>query len=241
MFKSLLRLSLAATALAAVSTAAMSADIEAPPPPEELRPATYDWTGPYIGVFGGGLFVDSFYDAREFCEPPGSCDRDPEMDGASFVGGVLGGWNYDMDGFVFGIEGDWGWGTENSAENNDPAEKTEFNIENLATIRARAGFTSGDTLFYATGGVAFADTEFGGEITPVGLNASDDKWLTGWTIGGGIEHAFSSGFHGRLEYLYMDFPQETYTLVAGGVGGEVDLQFDSVHMFRAALTYNFTW
>lgn len=239
MIKSLLRLSLAAAALASVSTAALSADLE---PPPEIRPAYYDWTGPYVGAFAGGLFIDSHYDAREFCNPPGSCDRDPELDGASFIGGVLAGWNYDAGGWVFGVEGDWGWGSSPSAENDDPLEMTKLNVDSLATLRARAGFLSGDsTLIYVTGGAAFADTKFEGEITPVGEWADDSQWLTGWTIGGGIEHAFTEGFHGRLEYLYIDLPDETYTISAGGVGGDVDVQFDSIHMFRAALSYNFYW
>ena len=70
MNKFLLRASIAAVALASVSTMALSADIDVlppPPPVEELRPATYDWTGPYVGVWGGGVFTEGHYDKTPDC------------------------------------------------------------------------------------------------------------------------------------------------------------------------------
>ena len=33
---------------------------------------------------------------------------------------------------------------------------------------------------------------------------SDSQWVYGWTVGGGLEHAFSDNFSGRIEYLYVD-------------------------------------
>jgi len=240
MIKSLLRLSLAAAALASVSTVAMSADLEAPPPPEELRPATYDWTGPYIGGFVSITSLEGHYDKTPDC---GGCTPvDPEMSGTGFGGGVLAGWNYDFGGMVLGIEGDWAWDGK-IADNDEPAERTEVAFDDVATIRARAGIPFDNTLIYATGGVAFANVEFSGEVGPVGnsVHDSDSDWVTGWTIGGGIEHAFSAGLHARLEYLYMDFPDTDFRLEdPNGFGGDVEEHFNGIHTIRAALTYNFS-
>ena len=33
---------------------------------------------------------------------------------------------------------------------------------------------------------------------------SDSPWVYGWTAGGGLEHAFTQNFSGRIEYLYVD-------------------------------------
>jgi outer membrane immunogenic protein len=235
MMKSLLRLSLAAAALASVSTVALSADLE-----PEIRPPLYDWTGPYIGGFVSVVSLEGHYDKVPDC---GGCTPvDPEMSGTGFDGGLLAGWNYDFGGVVAGIEGDWAWGGK-IADNDEPAELTEVSLDDIATIRARIGMPWDATLFYVTGGVAFANVEFSGEVGPIGnsVNDSDDDWVTGWTIGGGIEHAFSEGLHGRLEYLYIDLPDADFRLEdPNGFGGDIEQHFQGIHTIRAALTYNFS-
>lgn len=232
MTKFLLRLSLCTAALAAVTTTvAHAADLEPPPP---LRPT---WTGPYIGGFVMGVGVESHYDSA--CNDPADCLYDPEMSGFTFGGGVLGGFNYDFgNGFLVGVEGDYGWAGK--VDNDDPGEATEMKIQDIATLRARAGFIfNDDTLFYATGGAAWVKTTFGGEVgdpnDPDRPFIDDTQWTSGWTVGGGIEHAFNEAFHARLEYLYLDMNDETYDLDVG----KVDLDFEGIHLIRAGLTYNF--
>jgi outer membrane immunogenic protein len=241
MTRLLLRLSLATAALVSVSSVALSADLPPPPPPEELRPATYDWTGAYVGAYAAVVSEEGRYhkvpDCTAACNP-----SDPEMSGTGFGGGVLAGYNMDFGGWVIGVEGDYGW-TNKIAQNRDPAEATDMKFDGIATIRARAGAAMDDTLVYVTGGVAFANAKFEGDVGPVSdpFHADDSHWLTGWTVGGGIEHAFTDAIHGRLEYLYMDFPDQSFRLEdPNGFGGDVKQKFDGVHMIRAALTYNFS-
>ena len=230
----LLRLALAATALVPVSSA-LAADL---PPPDELRPATYDWSGPYLGVFLGGAAIEGHYIPSPLCGCPGA---DPEMSGSGFHAGVLAGWNYQMDNVVLGIEGDYAWGGE-VADNNEPAEMTDLSFNDIATLRARVGWADGNSMIYLTGGAAFVNTEFGGLVGAAAEDISDSRWLTGWTVGGGIEHAFTESLAGRLEYLYVALPDSDYTLIdSTGAGGDVDMDFENIHMVRAALTYNFGW
>jgi outer membrane immunogenic protein len=231
MTKFLLRLTLCTAALAAVTTTvANAADYEPPPPPEE------NWTGPYIGAFAMAVALQSHYDAE--CANPADCAFDPEMSGITYGGGLLAGFNYQVsDSFVLGIEGDWAWAGK--IDNDDPIEATEMKIEDIATLRARAGFLSDETLFYVTGGAAFVRTTFGGEVgdpnNPPRPFIDDTHWTTGWTIGGGIEHAFTDYIHGRLEYLYIALPDEEYDLDVG----TVDLDFEDMHVVRAGVTINF--
>lgn len=232
MTKFLLRLSLCTAALAAVTTTvAHAADFE-PPPPEA------SWTGPYIGAFVMDVGVESHYDAE--CDDPADCNFDPEMSGFTWGGGVLAGFNFELgDGFLLGVEGDWGWAGK--IDNDDPVEATEMKIKDIATLRARAGYIfNDDTLFYATGGAAFVRTTFGGEVgdpaDPARPFIDDTQWTTGWTVGGGIEHAFNESLHARLEYLYLGLPDEEYDLEVG----TVDLDFEGIHLIRAGLTYNFS-
>lgn len=223
----------AVTALVPASSA-LAADLE-PPPIEDLRPG-YDWTGPYVGGFVGLASLEGSYDATSIC---GCTNYDRELSGSGYHAGVLLGWNYQLDNIVFGIEGDYAWGGE-VADNDDPAEETYFNFDSIGTIRARAGWAQDNTLIYFTGGAAFIDTEGGGLIGTE--DVKDSRWLTGWTVGGGIEHAFGAGLAARLEYLYVDIPDADYELIDSfGFGGEVAMNFEAIHMIRAGLTYDFSW
>lgn len=228
MTKFLLRLSLCTAALAAVTTTvANAADYEPPPPPEEMRGT---WTGPYVGGFVGGTFIEGHY-VTSF---------DPEMSGTGGYAGVLGGFLYDFGGLVVGVEGDYGWGFSTTAQNRTPAEDTEFSIDTLATIRARLGWAFDDTLIYGTAGYGWMETTFGGLVGNPAIPDEDEGTHEGWVVGGGMEYRFIDGLSGRLEYLYGDFGDEDYSLVGGGgLGGDLTLSLDNVHIVRAALVYNF--
>src|SRR3989337_3448225 len=52
-----------AVAIMLPASSAFAADLDVPPPMDDLRPATYDWSGPYIGIFGAAIAVDGTYDA----------------------------------------------------------------------------------------------------------------------------------------------------------------------------------
>jgi outer membrane immunogenic protein len=223
MTKHLLRLSLCTAALFAVTTVAYAADYEPPPAPET------GWTGPYIGGFVGGTFVEGHYDTG----------LDPEMSGTGGYGGVLGGYLYDFDGLVIGIEGDYGWGFNKTAQNRDPEEATELEFDSIATIRGRLGWADGDTLIYGTGGYGWIDATVSGLVGPESIPDDDSNTFEGWVVGGGIEHRFFDGLSARLEYLYGDFGNEEFTLTVPNAGGTLDLHLDNVHIVRAALVYNF--
>lgn len=228
--------------------AVLAADMDVPPPPppvDDLRPASYDWSGPYLGAYGSVVSLDGHYDKVPDCgpgSPPGCGPVDPEMSGTGFAGGLIVGWNYDFGGMIAGIEADWGWGGE-IADNKEPAELTGVSFDNIITLRARAGRAFDNTLVYLTGGAAFVDVNFAGEVGPVGASFHDEDsdWVTGWTIGGGIEHAYTENLHGRLEYLFVGLPDTDFRLEdPNGFGGDITQHFDGIHMIRAALTYNFS-
>ncbi len=234
---SLLRLALLATVMVPAASA-LAADLDPPPPVEDLRPATYDWTGIYAGVVGSVVSLDGHYDKIPDVGPP----VDPEMSGTGYMGGIVAGLNWQWDDFVLGVEGDYQFGGK-IADNDEPAEMSELSINSMATVRARAGVVLDSTMFYVTGGVAFLDTEFGGEVGrgAGAFNATDTAWLAGYAVGGGMEHAFSDSFHGRLEYLYIGAPGASYRLEdPNNFGGDVDMHFNGIHSIRAGLTYNFS-
>ena len=232
----LLRLALITAALVPV-TSALAADLEAPPPVDDLRPATYDWTGLTIGAFAASIAVDGHYDATNIC---GCVGIDPEMSGIGYGFGVKAGFDYQVDSIVMGIQGDWTFGGE-IATNDDPAEATYLNMNNFGTLRARVGVADGNTLLYATGGLAMADMEFGGLVGSISEDVSDAQWAYGWTVGAGIEHAFSDSLTASLEYLYVSIKDTDHTLINSlGEGGDVAMKYNDMHVIRAGLNYRFS-
>ncbi|MBI2717393.1 MAG: porin family protein [Rhizobiales bacterium] len=224
-----------AAAVALPAAATHAADM--PPPIEDLR-STYDWSGAYVGVFGAATALDGDWSGSDGC---GCVYSKIESSGIGYSAGVLGGWNYQFDSTLVGIEGDWAFGGK-LATNDEPAIDTFMRLNNLATLRGRAGLVDGNTLFYLTGGLAAADSEFGGPMGPAQENVSDSKWLYGWTAGAGIEHAFSNNLRARLEYLYVSLPNGKYHLAAS-TGETLDAthRFKNMNIVRAGITYNFTW
>ncbi|ODP36911.1 outer membrane protein [Sphingomonas turrisvirgatae] len=78
-----------------------------------------------------------------------------------------------------------------------------------AALRARAGYVAGtSTLFYATGGAAYAkiDRSF---ATNNGANSfvdrNDDDMVWGWQVGGGVDQKISNNFSVGFEYLYSRY------------------------------------
>ena len=82
-------------------------------------------------------------------------------------------------------------------------------------MRARAGVAFDRALIYATGGFAFAD------------NAS------GWTVGGGLEYAFTNNLSAKIEGLYVNLDQDDNF---PGLDLDNDAEFGVV---RAGLNFRF--
>lgn len=240
-----LRLALVSSLLVPV-TSALAADLDPPPPVDDLRPATYDWTGISIGVMGSANALQGRYNATQICDNPATpviepCPViDPEMSGIGYGIGFKAGADYQFDNIVVGIVGDWTFGDQ-LADNDDPVEATYLNMPNFATIRGRAGFAHDRTLIYATAGLAAAEMEFGALIGPGSVNDSQSKWTYGFTVGGGIEHALTDNISLGLEYLYVNFDKTNHFLTDGGfTSGNVEMIYEDFHSVRASLNYRFS-
>jgi outer membrane immunogenic protein len=232
-----------AVAIMLPASSVFAADLDVPPP-MDLRPATFDWSGPYVGGFAAAIAADGAYDgtcttggvACVVVAPEVNVYTDYEHSGIGYAGGIVGGWNYQIESFVFGIEGDWAFGGT-VATNDEPGIDTDISFNNIATLRARAGFALDNTLLYVTGGLAAVDMEFGAMMAS---QQSDSQWVYGWTLGGGLEHAFTPNFSGRIEYLYVDLEDADFSMTDGNTF-DATQSFNDIHMVRAGLTYNFGW
>lgn len=111
-----------------------------------------------------------------------------DVDG--FTGGVQLGYNWQFSpNIVFGIEADISGTDMNGAPGGIPTH-----VDYIGTARARIGYTWDRTMIYGTGGLAFS------RAAALGIHDTD----TGWTIGGGLEWAYSNSWSLKAEYLYYD-------------------------------------
>jgi outer membrane immunogenic protein len=236
--KTITRLLGAAAAIAMFAGAGQAADYAVPDSPS--------WTGAYIGVVGGYGWGDSDFDADTV---PASDPVDGSMDVDGFLLGGQAGYDFDLgNGLVIGVAGDMSWtGIDgdtcfaSGGCTGVPGESYgSMEVDWLATIRARAGFTTGSMLIYATGGLAIADVEAGlTNVEGVGdPSRSDSNTHMGWVIGAGAEFKVADNMSLGVEYLHVDLGSEDYSFPGPAVdmASDADLTLDIV---RASLNFRF--
>ena len=216
-----------------------------------LPAAADDWTGGYVGGFLGtqsdpndgdsvlfdtnldGSFGDTVNTAAAVnAFSPGFCDgvaqdRTPAAGCADNSGGadygIRAGYDWDMDGFVWGVVGEWSLNDQRDAVaafSTTPARYTLLRkVDDVLALRLRAGFALGDSedgLLYATAGYAQANVE-NFFFTSNGANAfttSGDSDADGWQAGLGYEHKFWDNFTIGLEYLYTSLDDDEFRVRA---------------------------
>lgn len=213
-------LSASAIAIVAFSNSAYAADVvsEEPPVPEASLVQSFTWTGPYIGVNGGYAWTNADLSAL-------GASTDEDFNGS--LVGVRAGYNSQMDNnFVGGIEVDvdhvWNKNTYDFGFGD-----VDVGSDWQGSARLRVGYAIDRTLIFATGGIAFANAY----VKSGALGIDESKTFTGWTVGGGIEHAFTDNWVGSLEYRYADFGSKT-------IGGVTDIDLNQ-HTVRVGLAYKF--
>src|SRR5262249_18937892 len=225
-------------AVAGLGYSASAADLAvkaAPPPPAPSWTGLYlgvhagaawqqqknvTWVDPNFGVLAGAV------------PSPITINGNTEL-GA--VGGLQAGYNWQTwwPSWVLGVEGDISWASLQNRSTQSPAVfaaagavgpiaggaaanfaatslQQSQNTEWLASLRGKLGFTGwlNNTMFYATGGVAWAGVEYQG--TGIFFNGFTDqtqpttKMRTGWVVGAGAEFMATTNILLRLEYLYYN-------------------------------------
>jgi len=110
----------------------------------------------------------------------------------------------------------------------------------LASMRGRVGYTWDRTLFYATGGIAWGNFGYAASAAfGPSASASFSDTKTGWVIGGGAEWAFSPGWSLRAEYLHYEFAGTSRTVPTAGGTVSFGWQDTSVDVVRTGVTYRF--
>jgi outer membrane immunogenic protein len=188
---------------------------DGPPPPIEYR--AFNWTGFYVGAQIGYAFGDTKSDF-------GGLANDYSTEGV--VGGGHVGYNWQVQNIVFGIETDIEASDINGSGNSSGfAHDTQ--VDWIGSLRGRLGVAYDRTLFYATAGWAYGDVS----INSAAVSYSDIR--SGYTVGGGIEHAFSPNMTMRIEYRYTDLGEASASNVF------TDTSNVDFHAVRAGVSFKF--
>jgi outer membrane immunogenic protein len=193
--------------LGMIASPSFGADFPPSPPPAygpAAVPAAYGWSGCSFGGNLGGGWTNSHFVHLGV--------DDGRANGAGVVGGGQVGCDYQIGALVFGLQGMFD-GTSIKSNGVEPngVIKMSSTLPWLATLTGRIGFAvEPTTLIYAKGGGAWVSdsTTF---TLPGGPIASSSYTASGWTAGGGLEHAFMPHWSVFVEYDYMDFGTKTAT------------------------------
>ena len=218
------------------------------------------WSGYYVGINGGYGFSgdDQTVNLNQtFATLPFFNGNFGSLDIAGAFGGLQLGANHQMGKWVLGLEADIQGSdiTDSSSFTFTPylapggtlTASTRNTVGWFGTLRPRIGFAWDRTLVYATGGLAWgAITHTLQTVDNFGFSSSDRKstLAIGYSVGGGIEHAFSSRLSVKLEYQYIDLGSEHYKApelfgaAATAFAWNTDTHTD-FHTVRVGLNYKF--
>jgi outer membrane immunogenic protein len=173
----------------------------------------YDWSGFYVGGHFGYLWGKTrVVDDGVLTESGAPTD--------GVVGGVLAGYNWQTGPLVLGIEGDFGWSNARGHGIAVVVASTPntYTLNWDGHVVGKIGYAMGHWLFFGTGGVAFADFNFQeGFVPPAPPILSEGGKYVGFSVGAGVEYAFTRNLLGRLQYIYDDFGGKDYTALDGGI------------------------
>jgi outer membrane immunogenic protein len=260
--------SFAASGLAFAADMAVKMPVKAQPPP----PApVYSWTGFYIGGNIGGGWADDrgdtfCFDFAGVLNGP-TCQVLPSGAGHINASGIIGGgqlgYNWQIGQAVVGVETDFqGSDIHGSTTVNGPfgfagipglialppgVFTASERIDWFGTARGRVGFAAWDrALIFATGGLFYrhisANSLFTAPNAGTIYSGSASETKAGWTVGGGLEYAFTNNWSAKIEGLYYDLGSIT---VAGietphMAGYQHNKNFDNTGaIVRVGLNYQF--
>jgi outer membrane immunogenic protein len=196
--------------LGVVVSPALAADLPYAKAPPTIA-SVYDWTGVYVGAFGGGGFGNHNVNNINGQAVPFADYTANYSSTGGLAGGEVG-YNWQSGNFLVGVESDLFWsGLRGNDANQFNAGAfggvTAVDADNLrwgGTVRARGGFTVDRWLMFFTGGYAFGNIQHtntppGGAIDQFTVHAN------GLTAGGGFAYAITNNLSAKFEYRYYNF------------------------------------
>jgi outer membrane immunogenic protein len=197
----------------------------------------FSWTGFYLGGnlgYSWGTTSSSDASGAAF-DGAGGLTTHP----SGWTGGLQGGYNWQFDNIVVGVEADLGLLDASERERTGTAF-IDVEYGAYGTLTGRLGLTDDRWLYYLKGGFAFANIENqAGAIAGGGIDLTDltdtEETRAGWALGLGAEYAFHPNWSMKIEYLYMDFGQDSST----NIDGDTFHHDNDLHSIKVGVNYRF--
>ncbi len=242
----------AALFAAALIVPASAADIyrgDAAPSLKDGPAPHLSWTGFYIGANGGYAWNAS---GPELYSNLAVGDHSVSPEGG-FGGAQLG---YNVQGFlvprgVIGIEADIQGGDISGTSkfehrvagvlfsSGTGVSKTDW----FGTVRGRLGYAFDRTLVYATGGLAYGDVQNSVSFSPGHISYKFNDTVTGYVVGGGLEHKIDKKWSIKAEYQYINLGEHDLsspTMRNWSSYADAKLGDNDIHTARVGLNYSFS-
>jgi len=232
----------------------------------------FTWTGFYVGLNAGAAWHGSDncpglygYSSGVIGSRVNAFAPACNSDNAAFTGGVQAGFNWQMGSVVVGLEGDVNWigndsrrGFNNYALTSAITGVATYGLDGspqsnmLGSIRGRLGWSFDRAMLYVTGGAAFRNSgsdeviyaynSSGATLASYTVNSGRNN--VGWSLGGGLEWAFTNNVSLKIEYLHSQFDRGnnlfvTSTSSYNGYAFRNDNGTDSIDVVRFGINYRF--
>ena len=192
------------------------------------------WTGWQVGALLGYGYNDTSFSigGAELLEDGTELTNGDFSYGADgILGGVITGYNWQYDNFVFGVEGDF-VGANLTASQTFGDSVVDPTVDWMAGVRGRLGFlVTPDLLLFGTVGYGWAGIDL-----PVSgaFGGPGSETFSGWQFGGGGEFRFDENWSLRVDYQYTDLDAQTVTYSDRSITYDPD-----IHQVRAGLSFKF--
>lgn len=199
-----------------------------------------DWTGGYVGAFGGLGSGDFGYDGT---------GNGRDVSGGGVLGGVQAGYDVQVGNVVVGgvadialtdIEADVS--IRETAGGVDTTTSATSRLKHLGTVRGRAGYAIGPVLAYGHGGLAYGKSETeasvvrqAGGTTQASIDTRESHTKYGYVLGAGVEYKATDNVSLQTEYGYHDLGEDRL-VTAGGQRVNEEIDF---HTVKAGINFRF--
>lgn len=227
---------LAGVAIAALSSGAQAADLGVArgPVAAAIIAPIFGWTGFYVGLQAGYAWGSA--SATQYVTGTNTIIDVSGYSPNGFVGGVHIGYNYQINNFVVGLEADLEGASINGRFTYPNGDAWRSRVTVQGSIRGRAGVAVDRALFYVTGGLALSNLQDSG--IDVGGATVSQSGRAGWTLGAGLEYAFTPNWTARVEYRYTDYGSRRFNLAP--VAGSDAAFRNRFHTVRLGVSYLFS-
>ena len=183
---------------------------------------SYDWTGVYLGGDGGYGWAGSTGTLTTAAGSP-LAPYSNNINGP--LAGIFAGATYQLHQWVVGVEGDWQ--RSNLTGNNQQQAAlgatgvfpggpftVSTTIKDHESVRGRFGLAWDRLLLFGTAGWAWGDPSISYALLGSGPFVTNSGQANGWTVGAGVDYAFTERVFGRIEYRFTDLSRSGFVSVA---------------------------